>query len=91
MEFDMTRPKIGIFGALAALGGVLAWRWAHKRRVAQTHLNRDLSRWEGEGGSPLSTVVQAAPSTSVATPAPNGTNGTNGVEGRPDTWSFPHS
>jgi len=41
-KFDMARPKIGIFGAMMAVGGLLAWRWAQRRRASQANLNRDL-------------------------------------------------
>jgi hypothetical protein len=53
----MARPRIGIFGALVAVGGLLAWRWAQKHRASQAHLNRDLSRWEDEGGA-VSTLLK---------------------------------
>jgi hypothetical protein len=55
----MARPKIGIFGALVAVGGLLAWRWAQKHRASQANLNRELSRWEDEGGAVASTAQAA--------------------------------
>ena len=40
----MARPKIGIFGALVAVGGVLALRWAQKHRAAQARLAGELRK-----------------------------------------------
>jgi hypothetical protein len=88
----MARPRIGIFGALVAVGGLLAWRWAQKHRASQAHLNRDLSRWEDEGGAVVN-VAQTAPATaSPAGAAPaTGTNGTSHPNGLGEAWPFPHS
>jgi hypothetical protein len=88
----MARPRIGIFGALVAVGGLLAWRWAQKHRASQAHLNRDLSRWEGEGGAVVN-VAQTAPATaSPAGAAPAaGTNGASHPNGLGEAWPFPHS
>jgi hypothetical protein len=48
----MARPKIGIFGALMALGGFLAVRYVQQRnRAAQIPVARELGRWENEGGA----------------------------------------
>jgi hypothetical protein len=88
----MARPRIGIFGALVAVGGLLAWRWAQKHRASQAHLNRDLSRWEDEGGAVVN-VTQTAPATAGpagAAPA-TGTNGTSHPNGLGEAWPFPHS
>jgi arylsulfatase A-like enzyme len=73
----MARPRIGIFGALVAVGGLLAWRWAQKHRASQAHLNRDLSRWEDEGGAVVS-VAQTAPAAAGPAGAASAT-GTNGA------------
>ena len=54
----MARPKIGIFGALVALGGFLAVRHMQRNRAAQAQAARELSRWEGEGGT---VATSAAP------------------------------
>ena len=88
----MARPRIGIFGALVAVGGLLAWRWAQKHRASQAHLNRDLSRWEDEGGAVVN-VAQTAPATaSPAGAAPAaGTNGASHPNGFGEAWPFPHS
>ena len=98
----MARPRIGIFGALVAVGGVLAWRWAQRHRVSQAYLNRDLNRWEGEGGA-VAATTQTAPGMQVgATPpargaaSPNGRasgsgNGSAHPGGSGDAWPFPHS
>ena len=91
----MARPKIGVFGALVAVGGILAWRWAQRHRASQAHLNRDLNRWEGEGGA-VATSTQTAPGMQVApsTPSPAAANGqANGATlpgGSGDPWPFPH-
>jgi hypothetical protein len=90
----MARPRIGIFGALVAVGGVLAWRWAQRHRASQAYLNRDLNRWEGEGGAVASTT-QTAPGMQVgATPPALGAASANGSAhpgGAGDAWPFPHS
>ncbi len=89
----MARPRIGIFGALVAVGGVLAWRWAQKHRASQARLASELSRWEGEGGA-VASVTQAAPAAPTSAPAmPNGAvpNGAAHVGGTGDAWLFPHS
>jgi hypothetical protein len=89
----MARPKIGIFGAMVAVGGFLAWRWAQKHRASQTRLNRDLSRWEDEGGAVVN-VTQTAPAAAAAqagaAPA-TGTNGKSHPNGLGEAWPFPHS
>ncbi|MGF6779008.1 hypothetical protein [Paraburkholderia sp. GAS334] len=89
----MAQPRIGIFGALVAVGGILAWRWSQRQRAAQVSLSRDLNRWEGEGGNvvtPAQPAVAAAKtaSNSVANGAANGA-GHTGTSGEP--WPFPHS
>ncbi len=91
----MARPKIGIVGALVAVGGMIAWRWAQKHRAAQARLAGELSRWEGEGGAVVSAAAPA-PSMSATGPAkgaiPNGAGhgGTTHVGGTRDAWIFPH-
>jgi hypothetical protein len=89
----MARPRIGIFGAIVAVGGVLAWRWAQKHRASQARLAGELNRWEGEGGA-LAPVMQAAPSTPASAVASHGAPATeaNGahVGGTRDAWLFPH-
>jgi len=91
----MARPRIGVFGALVAVGGILAWRWAQRHRASRANLNRDLSRWEGEGGA-VATTTQMAPGMQVAPakagPAvPNGrANGATLPGGPGDPWPFPH-
>lgn len=85
----MARPRIGIFGVLMAVGGLLALRWAQKQRAAQVSIHRDLSRWEDEGGA----VVATAQPTPVAPPAatPSATNGASHPNGMGEAWPFPHS
>jgi hypothetical protein len=90
----MARPRIGIFGALVAVGGVLAWRWSQKHRASQTRLVQDLNRWENEGGAVVATTQTAPmPAAAKAAPEPNraSANGAsaNGVDG-PGAWHFPH-
>ncbi|SDH56881.1 hypothetical protein [Paraburkholderia phenazinium] len=89
----MARPKIGIFGALVAVGGLLAWRWAQKHRASQASLNRELNRWEDEGGAVVATA-QAAPAAPVvaAGGAPTAvSNGAHHPNGLGEAWPFPHS
>jgi hypothetical protein len=38
-------------GALGAMAGMLAWRFSQRHRMQRQSFYRDLSRWEGEGGS----------------------------------------
>jgi len=89
----MARPKIGIFGALVAVGGVLAWRWARKHRASQIVLNRELNRWEDEGGA-VAAMAQTAPSVPVGVAGAAyhaGTNGGAHPDGMGEAWPFPHS
>ena len=93
----MGRPKIGIFGALMALGGFLAVRYVQRNRAAQVPAARELSRWEGEGGTVATPSV--APSGSVtaaiagpSTPDPaHGANGSAHPNGKDGAWPFPRS
>ncbi|WGS50810.1 hypothetical protein LFL96_04695 [Paraburkholderia sp. D15] len=88
----MARPKIGIFGALMALGGYLAVRYVQQRnRAAQVPAARELSRWENEGG----TVAPLVPAASVASaPQAQGAQASNGAahsNGHDAAWPFPRS
>ncbi|MBW9105703.1 hypothetical protein [Paraburkholderia phenoliruptrix] len=88
----MARPKIGIFGALMALGGYLAVRYVQRSRAAQPATARELNRWEDEGGA---VVTPSASSTaqagrSLPASAGPGAHGPNG-SAHPDAWPFPHS
>ncbi len=86
----MARPKIGIFGALVAVGGMLAWRWALKHRASQARLANELNRWEEEGGA-MSASAQSAPHAGQeATPHDVVPNGAGRVGGTRDAWTFPH-
>ncbi|SAK75936.1 hypothetical protein AWB77_03506 [Caballeronia fortuita] len=78
----MARPSIGVFGALFALGGVLAWKWVQAQDAAGRRTARDLNRWEDEGGKVLtpSTGARAHP-----------VNGHGTVGGSADAWHFPRS
>jgi hypothetical protein len=92
----MARPRIGIFGALAILGGVLAWKWTQRQRAAQGHLTRDLNRWEDEGGAVVSTAQNTAgaagtPESSVGAQHAAQTNGAAHPNGMGEAWPFPHS
>ncbi|HEX7912972.1 MAG TPA: hypothetical protein VF534_33425 [Paraburkholderia sp.] len=88
----MARPKIGIFGALVALGGYMAFRYVQRSRSAQASAARDLSRWEGEGGAVA--VASAAPSVNEVAAvhtvrvAP-GANGSVFPDGNGGAWPFP--
>lgn len=92
----MARPRIGIFGALAIVGGLLALRWVQRQRASQTHLVRDLNRWEDEGGSvvPASQAAPAAenaPAGATSAPRVGQTNGAAHPDGAGEGWPFPHS
>ncbi|RKE24390.1 hypothetical protein B0G76_8277 [Paraburkholderia sp. BL23I1N1] len=95
----MGRPKIRIFGVLMALGGVLALRYVQRNRAAQALAARELSRWEGEGGTVATPATPATPSGSVSaasagpsTPdAAHGANGSARSNGQGDAWPFPRS
>ncbi|CAB3771238.1 hypothetical protein [Paraburkholderia humisilvae] len=85
----MARPRIGILGAVFAIGGMLALRWTQKRRMAQAMAARDLTRWEGEGGS-----IAEAETVQPAT-LPGGTHARvgNGADhaAAGGAWPFPRS
>lgn len=89
----MARPKIGIFGALMALGAVLAVRYAQRNRAAQVPAARELSRWEDEGGktaTPSGSVTAA--SANPSTPgAAHGADGSAHLNGQGRAWPFPRS
>ena len=86
----MARPKIGIFGALVAVGGVLAWHWSQKHRASQARLVGDLNRWEDEGGA-LASTTQTAPSHPAARRPPDVLpDGADHAGGTRDAWRFPH-
>lgn len=72
--------------SLIGAAGMLAWRVAQRNRMAQP-AHRELSRWEGEGGS---LAEAAGTSASVTASRGHGMNGaSNGSAGSP--WPFPHS
>ncbi|WP_321964368.1 hypothetical protein [Paraburkholderia sp. J7] len=87
-------------GALGAMAGMLAWRFSQRHRLQRQTFYRDLSRWEGEGGSLADSVGNddQAPEMAMAAGAPDSpehgmkgrmTHGVNGSNGMP--WPFPHS
>lgn len=89
----MARPKIGIFGALMALGGFLAVRYVQRSRAARAPVTRELGRWENEGGALAS---PAAPSSGPATaasasPSAHGANGSAYTNGNGGAWPYPRS
>jgi hypothetical protein len=89
----MARPKIGIFGALMALGGFLAIRYVQRSRAAQIPVARELSRWENEGGTvaaPATPAANAAPAADVS-PGAHGANGSAYRNGNGGAWPFPRS
>ncbi|GAB2887358.1 hypothetical protein GCM10027093_23110 [Paraburkholderia jirisanensis] len=85
----MARPKIGIFGALFAVGSVLAWRWVQKQRAAQAVPARDLTRWEGEGGA-VTNDQPLHPKALAGTTHPRSANGAD-HSASGDAWPFPRS
>jgi hypothetical protein len=95
-EFTMGRPKIGIFGALMALGGFLAVRYVQRNRAAQVPAVRELSRWEGEGGTVATRATPSGNATaaSAGPSAPDTAHGANGSaypNGKGEAWPFPRS
>jgi predicted lipid-binding transport protein (Tim44 family) len=91
----MARPKIGIFGALLALGGFLAVRYVQRSR-SQGPAARELSRWEDEGGTVATPAapagsVTAASASPAAPDAAHGTNGSTHPNGDAGAWPFPRS
>lgn len=85
----MARPRIRIFGALVAVGGMIAWRWAQRHRSSQARLAGELARWEAEGGalgSSMQTAAAAGPALSRGA-VPNGHAQGGGTR---DAWHFPH-
>jgi hypothetical protein len=89
----MARPKLGLFGALFAIGSVLAWRWAQAQRDGSKRGARELHRWEDEGGkvvTPASATAAtpAAPATAVK---PSNGSGNGALGSSPEAWHFPHS
>ena len=94
-------------GALGAMAGMLAWRFSQRHRTQRQSFYRDLSRWEGEGGSLADTTDgDLDPETSMAAGAAgahrNGMKG--GLAGGASSdasssgngaaglpWPFPHS
>ena len=89
----MARPKFGLFGALFAIGGVLAWRWAQTQRDAAKRGARELNRWEDEGGKVATPASASAASTArPAAPAkPSNGVGNGALGSTPEAWNFPHS
>ena len=78
----MARPSIGIFGALFAVGSVLAWKWVQSQDAAGRRTAREINRWEDEGGKVLT------PATGTHAQA---VNGHGVVGGTADAWNFPRS
>jgi hypothetical protein len=87
----MARPRIGIFGALFAVGGVLAWRWVQRQRAAQPPLARDLTRWEGEGGNVTEFETNVGGPRATLAHASNGTGNGADHSATGDAWPFPRS
>ncbi|SIT40682.1 conserved hypothetical protein [Paraburkholderia ribeironis] len=87
----MTRPTIGIFSALMALGGYLAIRYVQHKRAGQIPIARELSRWEGEGGAVATPAVASGTLTQSTTPGPHETDGSAQTNGDGRAWPFPHS
>lgn len=93
----MARPKIGIFGALMALGGFLAVRYVQQRnRAAHLPVARELSRWENEGGTvatPATPATNQATASGEASPSQgaHGANGSAYSNGNGGAWPFPRS
>jgi hypothetical protein len=80
----MARHSFGLFGALFAIGSVLAWKWVQSQDVASRRTVRDLNRWEDEGGKVLTPAVGSSARARAV-------NGNGEVGGTPDAWHFPRS
>ncbi|KMY86772.1 hypothetical protein BUMB_01060 [Candidatus Paraburkholderia calva] len=78
----MARPSIGLFGALFAVGSVLAWKWVQSQDAAGRRVVHDLNVWEDEGGKVLSPASGSHALTG---------NGNGAVGGTADAWHFPRS
>jgi hypothetical protein len=87
----MTRPTIGIFGALVALGGYLAVRYVQHKRAGQFPVARELSRWEGEGGAVAAPAAASGTLAENAGPSPRATDGAAQTNGDARAWPFPRS
>ncbi|WP_345813297.1 hypothetical protein AAGS40_03905 [Paraburkholderia sp. PREW-6R] len=88
----MARPRIGIFGALMALGGFLAVRYVQRKQSTQGPAPRELSRWEGEGGNVATPVTPGASvAATSANPSAHGANGSTYANGNGGAWPFPRS
>jgi hypothetical protein len=88
----MARPKLGLFGALFAIGSVFAWRWAQAQRDAAKRAPRALHRWEDEGGKVVTPASASAPApASIASVKPANGSGNGALGGTSDAWHFPHS
>ncbi|WP_144145190.1 hypothetical protein [Paraburkholderia sp. BCC1884] len=89
----MARPKIGIFGALMALGGFLAVRYVQRSRATRIPVARELSRWENEGGAVATPATPSggAVTAASASPGAHGANGSAYTNGNGGAWPFPRS
>jgi hypothetical protein len=89
----MARPKIGIFGALMALGAFLAVRYLQRNRAAQLPAARELTRWEGEGGAVATPATPSgnAMAAESASPDAHGANAPGRANGNDGAWPFPRS
>ncbi|WP_341312864.1 hypothetical protein WN982_15735 [Paraburkholderia sp. IMGN_8] len=88
----MARSKFGIFGALMVVGGLLALRYVQKNRASQVPAERDLSRWEDEGGS-VATPATASGSVEPesVSPATHAVKDSEHLNGNGGAWPFPRS
>ncbi|WP_322014441.1 hypothetical protein [Paraburkholderia sp. J12] len=105
----MRKSRTNLMGALIAVGalgataGMFAWRWSQRHRAQRSTYHRELSRWEGEGGSvepnpgnPVDTAEAVAAAASGGSPAGvmsaasanAASTVANGAAGTP--WPFPH-
>jgi hypothetical protein len=80
---------------LFAVGSVLAWRWAQAQRDNSRRVQRDVHRWEDEGGkvvTPASADASVKPAVTPAASVRPANAGANGVlGGTRDAWHFPRS
>lgn len=80
--------------SLIGAAGMLAWRVAQRNRMGQP-VHRELSRWEGEGGSLADTAESATTRVRESGAAKRsnggGMNGASANGAAGSAWPFPHS
>lgn len=80
--------------ALGATAGVMAWRWSQRHGAQRAGHHRDLTRWEGEGGSvddaSGASAASAAPGSVSPVVATGASGAADGNDASQMPWPFPH-